>query len=163
MIPLSRPAKWLGYRPIDTPGTEMYHPSNGSPCTANTWGYIAVPEKQEANRAATASHGELPRLPSREGKRKVKSRRWRGASMGSSFWHGFWNKLPPAVIHNGFKAMSFTHTSLHIRVIDSFNFLPMSLSKMSGCFELSELKKSLFGKLEGKGRFLYVNVTKVMK
>ncbi|GBL89993.1 hypothetical protein AVEN_88719-1 [Araneus ventricosus] len=21
---------WLGYQPIDTPGTEMYHPSNGS-------------------------------------------------------------------------------------------------------------------------------------
>ncbi|GBL94569.1 hypothetical protein AVEN_235649-1 [Araneus ventricosus] len=60
----------LGYRPIDTPGTEMYHPSNGSPRTANTWGYIAVHEKQEANRAATASHGELPRLPSRERKKK---------------------------------------------------------------------------------------------
>ncbi|GBO37545.1 hypothetical protein AVEN_181774-1 [Araneus ventricosus] len=57
----------LGYQPIDTPGTKMYHPSNGSPRTANTWGYIAVHEKQEANRAATASHGELPRLPSREG------------------------------------------------------------------------------------------------
>ncbi|GBM76319.1 hypothetical protein AVEN_3633-1 [Araneus ventricosus] len=57
----------LGYQPIDTPGTEMYHPSNGSPRTANTWGYIAVHEKQDANRAATASHGELPRLPSREG------------------------------------------------------------------------------------------------
>ncbi|GBO20535.1 hypothetical protein AVEN_248881-1 [Araneus ventricosus] len=28
----------LGYQPIDTPGTEMYHPSNGSPRTANTWG-----------------------------------------------------------------------------------------------------------------------------
>ncbi|GBN11559.1 hypothetical protein AVEN_246255-1 [Araneus ventricosus] len=89
---------WLGYRPIDTPGTEMYHPSNGSPRTANTWGYIAVPdklglveftgaktifdyaapkmndlhEKQEANRAATASHGELPRLPSRKGMKRQK-------------------------------------------------------------------------------------------
>ncbi|GBN76310.1 hypothetical protein AVEN_226822-1 [Araneus ventricosus] len=48
----------------------MYHPSNGSPRTANTWGYVAVHEKQEANRAATASHGELPRLPSREGRKK---------------------------------------------------------------------------------------------
>ncbi|GBM46461.1 hypothetical protein AVEN_78603-1 [Araneus ventricosus] len=44
----------------------MYLPSNGSPRTANTWGYIAVHEKQEANRLATASHGEPPRLPSRE-------------------------------------------------------------------------------------------------
>ncbi|GBM96711.1 hypothetical protein AVEN_1241-1 [Araneus ventricosus] len=47
----------------------MYHPSNGMPRTANTWGYIAVHEKQEANRAATASHGELFRLPSRGGKK----------------------------------------------------------------------------------------------
>ncbi|GBM55712.1 hypothetical protein AVEN_196609-1 [Araneus ventricosus] len=65
----------LGYQPIDTPGTEMYHPSNGSPRTANTWGYIAVHEKQEANRAATASHGELPRLPSRDGRKKQKIKR----------------------------------------------------------------------------------------
>ncbi|GBN47133.1 hypothetical protein AVEN_20071-1 [Araneus ventricosus] len=50
----------------------MYHPSNGSPRTANTWGYIAVHEKQETNREATASHGELPRLPSREGRKTQK-------------------------------------------------------------------------------------------
>ncbi|GBM79041.1 hypothetical protein AVEN_264885-1 [Araneus ventricosus] len=50
----------------------MYHPSNGMPRTANTWGYVAVHEKQEANRAATASHGELPRLPSRKGRKKQK-------------------------------------------------------------------------------------------
>ncbi|GBL77303.1 hypothetical protein AVEN_94876-1, partial [Araneus ventricosus] len=48
----------------------MYLPSNGSPRTANTWGYVAVHEKLEANRVATASHGELPRLPSREGRKK---------------------------------------------------------------------------------------------
>ncbi|GBN52201.1 hypothetical protein AVEN_208557-1, partial [Araneus ventricosus] len=42
----------------------MYDSSSGSPRTANTWGKFAVHEKQEANRAATASHGELPRLPS---------------------------------------------------------------------------------------------------
>ncbi|GBO14583.1 hypothetical protein AVEN_267589-1 [Araneus ventricosus] len=55
----------------------MYHPSNGLPRTANTWGYVAVHEKQEANRVATASHGELPRLPSREGRkrRKLKERK----------------------------------------------------------------------------------------
>ncbi|GBM41536.1 hypothetical protein AVEN_32337-1 [Araneus ventricosus] len=50
----------------------MYHPSNGLPRTANTWGYVAVHEKQEANRVATASHGQLPRLPSREGRKKQK-------------------------------------------------------------------------------------------
>ncbi|GBN56480.1 hypothetical protein AVEN_47531-1 [Araneus ventricosus] len=56
---MTRPAKWLRYRPIDTPGTKMYHPSKGSPRTTNTWGYIAVHEKLEASKAVTASHGEL--------------------------------------------------------------------------------------------------------
>ncbi|GBO43012.1 hypothetical protein AVEN_37558-1, partial [Araneus ventricosus] len=60
------------YQPIDTLGTTVHHPSNGLPRTANTWEYIAVHEKQEANRAATASHGELPRLLSREGRKKQK-------------------------------------------------------------------------------------------
>ncbi|GBM43608.1 hypothetical protein AVEN_210549-1 [Araneus ventricosus] len=50
----------------------MYHQSNGSPRMANTWGYFAVHEKQEANRVATASHGQLPRLPSRKGKKRQK-------------------------------------------------------------------------------------------
>ncbi|GBN03781.1 hypothetical protein AVEN_116891-1 [Araneus ventricosus] len=53
----------------------MYHPSNGLPRMANTWEYVAVHEKQKANRVATASHGELPRLPSREGRKKQKSKR----------------------------------------------------------------------------------------
>ncbi|GBO35320.1 hypothetical protein AVEN_37324-1 [Araneus ventricosus] len=30
----------LAYQPIDTPGTEMYQPSKGSPHTANTWGNL---------------------------------------------------------------------------------------------------------------------------
>ncbi|GBO43280.1 hypothetical protein AVEN_117455-1 [Araneus ventricosus] len=50
----------------------MYQKSNGMPRTANTWEYIAVHEKHEANRVATASHGELPRLPSRERRQKQK-------------------------------------------------------------------------------------------
>ncbi|GBM82339.1 hypothetical protein AVEN_54772-1 [Araneus ventricosus] len=53
----------------------MYHPSNGSPRTDNTWGYFAVHEKHEANTAATASHGELPLLPSRERKKAINSKR----------------------------------------------------------------------------------------
>ncbi|GBM86808.1 hypothetical protein AVEN_169404-1 [Araneus ventricosus] len=79
-----RRTKWLGYRPIDTSATEMYHPSNGSPRTANTWRYFAVHEKQEANRAASTSDGELPRLPSREGKTKSQKQKkgervnWKG-------------------------------------------------------------------------------------
>ncbi|GBO35323.1 hypothetical protein AVEN_37327-1 [Araneus ventricosus] len=50
----------------------MYHSSNGLPRTANTWGYVVDHEKQEANRVATSSHGELPRLFSREGRKKPK-------------------------------------------------------------------------------------------
>ncbi|GBN90262.1 hypothetical protein AVEN_140786-1 [Araneus ventricosus] len=30
----------LGYQPIDTPGTEMYYPSNEKPRTANTGGNL---------------------------------------------------------------------------------------------------------------------------
>ncbi|GBN50024.1 hypothetical protein AVEN_95579-1 [Araneus ventricosus] len=72
----------VGIPPIDTPGTEMYHPSNGSPRTANTWGYFAVHEKQEANRAATASHGDLPRLPSMEGRKKTQGEEKKDQTLG---------------------------------------------------------------------------------
>ncbi|GBN30047.1 hypothetical protein AVEN_175421-1 [Araneus ventricosus] len=81
VIPFSRPEKRPGYRPIDTPETEIYHPSSGLPRTTNTWGYFAVHEKQAANRVATASHGELPRLPSREGK-KTQKLKGRGKTKG---------------------------------------------------------------------------------
>ncbi|GBN00401.1 hypothetical protein AVEN_257798-1 [Araneus ventricosus] len=54
----------------------MYHPSNGIPRTANTCGYFAVHGKHEANRAATASHGEFPRLPSREGRKRQRGLFW---------------------------------------------------------------------------------------
>ncbi|GBN39660.1 hypothetical protein AVEN_114662-1 [Araneus ventricosus] len=48
--------------------TTVHHPSNGSP----TRGILAFHEKQEANRVATASHGELPRLLSRDGRDQQK-------------------------------------------------------------------------------------------
>ncbi|GBN23765.1 hypothetical protein AVEN_104379-1 [Araneus ventricosus] len=73
--PLSRPSKWLGYRPIDTPGTEMYHPSNGLPRTANTWKYASCFSWTATNRVATASPGEPPRRPSRKGRKKQKPKR----------------------------------------------------------------------------------------
>ncbi|GBM29677.1 hypothetical protein AVEN_203588-1 [Araneus ventricosus] len=56
-------------------GPTVHHPSKGSPLTANTWGYFGVHEKHEANRAATASHGELSRLPSREGMEKAETQK----------------------------------------------------------------------------------------
>ncbi|KAF8789739.1 hypothetical protein HNY73_007658 [Argiope bruennichi] len=49
--------------------------------------------------------------------------------------------IAPSVIPNGSKLMSIGHPTLRITLIDSFNFLPMSLSKLPGCFGLSELKK----------------------
>lgn len=50
----------------------------------------------------------------------------------------------PEVIPNGSMLMAITHKGLGVRVIDSLNFLPMALSKLPGCFGLSELKKGYF-------------------
>ncbi|XP_055924592.1 uncharacterized protein LOC129956687 [Argiope bruennichi] len=55
-----------------------------------------------------------------------------------------------SVIPNGSKLMSIGHPTLRITLIDSFNFLPMSLSKLPGCFGLSELKKGFFPHLFNK-------------
>lgn len=48
----------------------------------------------------------------------------------------------PEIIPDGGKIMSITTQG--IRVIDSFNFLPMALSKIPACFGLHELKKGYF-------------------
>ncbi|GBL67574.1 hypothetical protein AVEN_45209-1 [Araneus ventricosus] len=70
--PLSRPTKWLGYQPIGYTGDRNSTRLMGR--HGQHVGYLlAVHEKQEANRAATASHGELPRLPSREGIKRQKT------------------------------------------------------------------------------------------
>ncbi|XP_054718605.1 uncharacterized protein LOC129233999 [Uloborus diversus] len=50
----------------------------------------------------------------------------------------------PNVIPNGSKLMAITHPNLNIRIIDSFNFLPMALAKLPECFGLEELKKGYF-------------------
>ncbi|CAL1292109.1 unnamed protein product [Larinioides sclopetarius] len=50
--------------------------------------------------------------------------------------------VAPDTIPNGTKIMSLTHSAL--KVIDSFNFLPMSLAKLPSIFDLSELKKGFF-------------------
>ncbi|KAG8173059.1 hypothetical protein JTE90_016151 [Oedothorax gibbosus] len=52
--------------------------------------------------------------------------------------------LQPKVIPNGSKLMSIEVKSLNIRIIDSFNFLPMSLAKLPATFGLRELKKGYF-------------------
>lgn len=52
--------------------------------------------------------------------------------------------LQPAVIPNGSKLMSIEIQCLDLRIIDSFNFLPMGLSKMPSTFGLTELKKGYF-------------------
>ncbi|GBN11546.1 hypothetical protein AVEN_246244-1 [Araneus ventricosus] len=54
------------------------------------------------------------------------------------------------VIPSGSKVMSINHPTLNIKFIDSFNFLPMSLSKLPGCFGMTELKKGHFPHLFNK-------------
>ncbi|GIY05389.1 DNA-directed DNA polymerase [Caerostris darwini] len=49
--------------------------------------------------------------------------------------------LAPDVVPNGGLIMSILHPSLMTRIIDSSNFLPMSLSKITDCFGLKELRK----------------------
>ncbi|GBN72881.1 hypothetical protein AVEN_272306-1 [Araneus ventricosus] len=53
-------------------------------------------------------------------------------------------RVAPGVIPNGSKLMLITLTALNIKIIDSFNFLPMALSKLPSCFGLSEIKKGFF-------------------
>ncbi|GFQ82229.1 uncharacterized protein TNCT_105291 [Trichonephila clavata] len=50
----------------------------------------------------------------------------------------------PRVIPNGSKIMCITLSALNIRIIDSFNFFPMSLSKLPKTFGLEELAKGYF-------------------
>lgn len=50
----------------------------------------------------------------------------------------------PDVIPNGSKLMSIFSKPFNIRIIDSFNFLPMSLSKLPKTFGIEELKKGFF-------------------
>ncbi|GBN97162.1 hypothetical protein AVEN_10440-1 [Araneus ventricosus] len=50
----------------------------------------------------------------------------------------------PGAIPNESKLMAVMHTALNIKIIDSFNFLPMALSKLPSFFGLSELLKKGF-------------------
>ena len=52
----------------------------------------------------------------------------------------------PDVIPNGSMLMSIRHNTLDIRVIDSVNFLPITLAKPAA-FGVSELKKGYFAHL----------------
>ena len=52
---------------------------------------------------------------------------------------------PEKIIYNGSKIMFMTvERGLHMKVIDSLNFLPMKLSKLPEAFGLEELKKGWF-------------------
>lgn len=50
----------------------------------------------------------------------------------------------PEIIPNGSKVMTIILSSLNIKIIDSFNFLPMGLSRLPACFGFNELKKGYF-------------------
>ena len=52
--------------------------------------------------------------------------------------------LKPTVIPDGSKIMSIKVKALNIKIIDSFNFLPMALSKLPGVFGFKELCKGHF-------------------
>ena len=55
------------------------------------------------------------------------------------------SKRPDKIIYNGSKIMYMTvERGLHIRVIDSLNFLPMKLSALPKAFGINELKKGWF-------------------
>ena len=52
---------------------------------------------------------------------------------------------PDKIIYSGSKIMYMTiERDLHIKVIDSLNFLPMKLAKLPEAFGLTELKKGWF-------------------
>ncbi|GBN28503.1 hypothetical protein AVEN_97960-1 [Araneus ventricosus] len=71
---LSRPAEWLGYQPMDTPGTKMYHLSIGC-CRNGQHVGEAIHEEQEANRVATAPHMRAPAYPRGKEEKKQKTGR----------------------------------------------------------------------------------------
>lgn len=52
--------------------------------------------------------------------------------------------IAPEVIPNGSMLMSIYVKTLNIRIIDSINFIPMSLCNLPACFGLTELKKGYF-------------------
>lgn len=52
--------------------------------------------------------------------------------------------LTPEIIPNGSKIMCINIPSLNLRVIDSFNFLPMRLANLPKTFGIQEIKKGYF-------------------
>ena len=60
------------------------------------------------------------------------------------------NAVIPNIISNGAKVMCLVVKSSKIKMIDSINFLPMALAKLSEMFELKELRKGYFPHLFNK-------------
>lgn len=58
--------------------------------------------------------------------------------------------MKPKIIPNGSKVMKIEFTSLDIKIIDSYNFLPMSLAKLPKTFGINELEKGYFPHLFNK-------------
>jgi len=52
--------------------------------------------------------------------------------------------VTPQIIPNGSKIMSIHVATLNLTIIDSFNFLPMSLAKLPKTFGIEELRKGYF-------------------
>lgn len=51
---------------------------------------------------------------------------------------------PSFIIYRGSKIQMFNVDALNIRVLDSYNFLPMALAKLPKAFQLDSLKKGYF-------------------
>ena len=51
---------------------------------------------------------------------------------------------PSCIVYRGSKIQMFHVSGLQIRVIDSFNFLPMALAKLPKAFQLNSLAKGYF-------------------
>lgn len=58
--------------------------------------------------------------------------------------------VKPKIIPNGTKLLMIAVPNLNIRLIDSFSFLPMGLSKLPKTFGMEELKKGFFPHLFNK-------------
>ncbi|GBM76579.1 hypothetical protein AVEN_254406-1 [Araneus ventricosus] len=118
----------------------MYHPPNGSPRTANTWGYFAVHEKHEANRAATASHGELPRLHSREGRKKAETEKGKNSKGDQTL--GYLGVVKPVTPEED---VPLSGQVPRLRLFRAGNYLPLLGSVVGGAVGTRITFKTLHG------------------
>ncbi|KAF8789390.1 hypothetical protein HNY73_007330 [Argiope bruennichi] len=101
-----------------------------------TRGTLAVHEKQEANRAATASHGELPRLPSRERKKRRQQKAQRRINLKGVKIPGYLGVGTPVLTYSRKRMIEFINND-----VDDFLISPKkpkrSVEKLKYILDLS--------------------------